>query len=117
MSVDYTAQVGFGAIATLVDRVDGRSVFDEVDGLNLKYVSVEAFGNYTYEDMAEMGLAVVLSSTISSFDGPSVERLHIDSNYSPEITDEISAELEKLREYFNFDDVSGFGWLIGSYIC
>lgn len=117
MSIDYEAQVGFGAIATLVDGVDGRSVFDEVDGLNLKYVSVEAFGNYTYEDMAEMGLAVVLSSTISSFDGPSVAHLHIDSNYSPEITDEISAELEKLREYFNFDDVSGFGWLIGSYIC
>lgn len=115
MSIYYTAQVGFGAIATPVDGVD-ESVLDEVYELNLKYVSVESFGNYTYEDMAEMDLAVMLSSTVASFDGPSVAHLHIDSNYSPEITDEISAELEKLREYFDFDDVSGFGWLIGSHI-
>lgn len=117
MSIDYTAEVGFGAIATLVDGVDG-SVVDEIcDELNLKYVSVEAFGDYTYEDMAEMELAVMLSSTMRSFDIPSVEHLPIDSNYSPEITDEISAELEKLREYFNFDDVVNFRWLIGGYIC
>lgn len=115
MSIYYTAQVGFGAIATLVDGVDG-SVFDEVYELNLKHVSVEAFGNYTYEDMAEASFAVMLSSTIASFDGPSVAHLQIDSNYSPEITDEISDELEKLREYLDFDDVSDFGWLIGSHI-
>lgn len=115
MSIDFTAQVGFGSIAKLVDGVNGK-VFDEIYKLNLKHVLVEGFGDYTYESMAEMKLAVVLSSTTSSFDGPSVSYLHIDSNYSPEITDEISAELEKLREYFDFDDVSDFRWLIGSSI-
>lgn len=31
----------------------------------------------------------------------------------PEMTDEILAELDTVREYFDFTDVHEFGWLLG----
>lgn len=117
MSTIVVATLGYGANAEIADRLindedfDGEEFYETVSELNLEHVEVSFFGNYRYQSLAEMGWAVFVKSSMQTFNDVAVELLTAHS--VPEITDEISAELEKLREYLDFADVHEFGWLLG----
>ena len=117
MSTNVVATLGYGSSAEIADRLindvnfDGEEFYETVSELNLEYVEVSFFGNYRYQSLAEMGWAVFVKSSMQTFNDVAVELLTAHS--VPEITDEILAELDAVREYFDFTDVLEFGWLLG----
>lgn len=114
MSADYTTTVGYGSTATIVEGAD-LTILEAIDyHLGLKYVTVVSFGDYRVEDITDMEIAVLLSSTVDESYGESIDFLP--SDYTPEITDKILAELDKVREYLDFGDVTQFDWITGSSI-
>lgn len=117
MSTNVVATLGYGTIAEISDRLindvsfDGEEFYEIISELNLEHVEVSFFGDYRYQSLDEMGWAIFVKSSMQTFYDVAVE--HLTAHSAPEITDEISAELEKLREYLDFADVHEFGWLLG----
>lgn len=117
MSTNVIATLGYGANAEIADRLindvnfDGEELYETISELNLEHVEVSFFGDYRYESLDEMDWAVFVKSSVQTFYDVTVELLPAHS--VPEMTDEILAELEKLRDYLDFADVHEFGWLLG----
>lgn len=117
MSTNVVATLGYGVSAEIADRLindvnfDGEALYEIVSELNLEYVEVSFFGDYRYQSLDEMEWAVFVKSSMQTFYDVAVELLPDRS--TPEITDEILAELDTVREYLDFDDAHEFGWLLG----
>lgn len=117
MGTNVVAALGYGANAEIADRLindvnfDGDELYDTISELNLEHVVVSFFGDYRYQSLDEMVWAVFVKSSMQTFYDVAVE--HLTDRSVPEITDEILAELNSVREYLDFADVHEFGWLLG----
>lgn len=122
MSADYITVVGYGAEANVADGVITDD-FTENDldtaiyELGLKRVEIVSFGDYRVHGTLDMELAVVLSNTLSTYESFEVNDIYYNEEFEPIYTEQIVAELNKLREYLDFGEVETFGWVTGSYIC
>lgn len=122
MSADYITAVGYGTEAKVAEGVitDGFTENDldrAIYELGLKRVEIVSFGDYRSQGTLDMELAVVLSNTLSTYESFEVNDIYYNEDFEPIYTEQIVAELNKLREYFDFGEVEAFGWVTGSYIC
>lgn len=117
MSTNVIATLGYGSNAEIADRLindmnfDGEELYETISELNLEHIEVSFFGDYRYQSLEEMKWAVFVKSSKQTFYDVVVDLLPARS--VPEMTDEILAELDTVREYFDFTDVHEFGWLLG----
>ena len=122
MSADYITVVGYGTEANVAEGVitDGftENDFDTaIYELGLKRVEIVSFGDYRAQGTLDMELAVVLSNTLSTYESFEVNDIYYNKEFEPIYTEQIVAELNKLREYLDFGGVETFDWVTGSYIC
>lgn len=122
MSADYITAVGYGTEAKVAEGVitDGFTENDldrAIYELGLKRVEIVSFGDYRSQGTLDMELAVVLSNTLYTYESFEVDDIYYNEDFEPIYTEQIVAELNKLREYFDFGEVETFEWVTGSYIC
>lgn len=108
MSIDITTTIAYGTRAT----VKAGIAFDRFSyEMSLKHIDIASFGNYTYEDEENMDTVVLVKSSEHSFDGLHADDLPVLK--APVFNNEVLAELDDARNYFDFGDVSEFRWIIG----
>lgn len=111
MSIDLTTTISYGTRATAKVNVN----FDRFNYvMGLKHIDIVSFGNYMYEDQEDMDTVVLVRSSEHRFDGLRADVLPVLEE--PVFTDEVLAELEDARKYFDFGGVSDFHWIIGRYL-
>lgn len=122
MSADYITAVGYGTEAEVAEGVITVDFTEDdletaIYQLGLEYVEILSFGDYRSQGTLDMELAVVLSNTLSTYESFEVNDIYYNEEFEPIYTEQIIAELNKLREYFDFGEVETFHWVTGSYIC
>ena len=122
MSADYITAVGYGAEAkvaegVITDDFTENDLDTAIYELGLKRVEIVSFGDYRSQGTLDMELAVVLSNTLSTYESFEVNDIYYNEEFEPIYTEQIVAELDKLRKYLDFTDVDDFKWIIGQYIC
>lgn len=122
MSADYITAVGYGAEAkvaegVITDDFTENDLDTAIYELGLKRVEIVSFGDYRVHGTLDMELAVVLSNTLSTYESFEVNDIYYNEEFEPIYTEQIVAELNKLREYLDFGEVETFDWVTGSYIC
>lgn len=111
MSINFTTIISYGTRATAKANVN----FDwsnYVMGLN--HIDIASFGNYMYEDEDDMDTVVLVKSSEHRFYGLCADDLPVLK--APVFTDEVLAELDDARKYFDFGGVFDFRWIIGNYL-
>lgn len=111
MSIDLTTTISYGTRATMKANVDFDS-FNYVMGL--KHIDITSFGNHMIEDEEDMDTVVLVKSSEYEFDGLRADDLPVLK--APVFTDEVLAELDDARKYFDFGGVSDFRWIVGRYL-
>lgn len=111
MSIDITATIAYGTRATVKAGV----AFDWFSyPMSLKHIDIASFGNHMYEDEEDMDTIVLVKSSEYEFDGLRADDLPVLK--APVFTNEVLAELDDARNYFDFGGVSEFRWIIGRYL-
>lgn len=111
MSIDVTTKIAYGIRATVKAGV----AFDRFSyEMSLKHIDIASFGNHTYEDEDNMDTVVLVKSSVHRFDGFHADDLPVLK--APVFNNEVLAELDDARNYFDFGDVSEFRWIIGRYL-
>lgn len=108
MSIDVTTTIAYGTRATTKAGV----AFDRFSyEMSLKHIDIASFGNHTYEDEEDMDTVVLVKSSEYEFDGLRADDLPVLK--TPVFTNEVLAELDDARNYFDFGGISDFRWIVG----